>query len=278
MSTTASASQSVVPVLRPSSKGAVAAQRLTRAGASPSPVAVDKGDLKSAPSAPDAKGQLETIHDELEDLRLRRQQLEERRVRLLAASIPPSRPAGQVEGCASCHVSAISHAKKESHGSAHPTVNESRRTNTSVSRTSSVARRHPLGSAGLSHLKVNEASIVSEKIRREQLHHDPYFQLKEAMKKATQEDTMCAIGSFLLEDSSKVYTFGRERRFRPLVGEKGNYYLGTDMEIEQSMNHRPTRSRSANVTPTVYSGTPGPGAYTPRYGKLSKPSILTLYQ
>ncbi|EPY39145.1 hypothetical protein AGDE_02879 [Angomonas deanei] len=117
----------------------------------------------------------------------------------------------------------------------------------------------------------NMEPIPSEKQRRERLHHSSYYLLKESLRDAAKEDSMCQIGSFLLEDSSKIYTFGRERRFRPLVGHNGKYYLGADVEAQQGAVRGTPGRRSQSVSNT----TPGPGAYTPRYGKLSKPSILT---
>jgi hypothetical protein len=131
-------------------------------------------------------------------------------------------------------------------------------------------------------------TIPSEKERRERISHSVYLEMKEEMKKAWQHDSTLIGGYFGMNDNPHNCTFSRERRFVPLCGTKGAYYLGTDvLEMQRKAKvgdnqHLTAGSRGrsgcnvvSNWNDSRGGGAPGPGAYTPRYQKLASPSILT---
>ena len=130
--------------------------------------------------------------------------------------------------------------------------------------------------------------IPSEKERREAVARTVYLEMKEEMKRAWAHDSTLVGGFFGLNDNPKASTFSRERRFVPLCGTKGAYYLATDVlemqrkakELEAQNLTAGSRGRSgcnvvSNWNDSRGGGAPGPGAYTPRYQKLASPSILT---
>ncbi len=131
-------------------------------------------------------------------------------------------------------------------------------------------------------------TIMSEKERREHVSRTVYLEMKEEMKKAWQHDSTLIGGYFGLTDNAHNSTFSRERRFVPLCGTKGTYYLATDVQEMQRKakagdnQHLTAGSRGrsgcnvvSNWNDSRGGGAPGPGAYTPRYQKLASPSILT---
>jgi hypothetical protein len=112
--------------------------------------------------------------------------------------------------------------------------------------------------------------------------------MKEAMKRSWEHDSCLVGGSFLVRDNPHNTTFPRERRFGHLPNQKGMYYLATDVEIMQenaraekrryltvSSRGRPGCNVRSNWNDSKGGCAPGPGAYTPRFQKVSKPSILT---
>ncbi|PWV15392.1 hypothetical protein C3747_29g223 [Trypanosoma cruzi] len=129
--------------------------------------------------------------------------------------------------------------------------------------------------------------IPSEAERLKSLKKNVFREMKESMRNDWKRDSVLVMGSFLLEDNPRVGTFGRERRFIPVQNYKGVYHLSTDLELMQRQKNKLITSGTAsrrgeqgmnisNHWNDLYcSGPPGPGAYTPRYGKLAKPSVLT---
>ncbi len=129
--------------------------------------------------------------------------------------------------------------------------------------------------------------IPSEKERREQHVRDIYREMKDAMRKSWESDSTLVGGFFAQPDNPRNSTFGRERRFTTLPGTKGQYHLATDVEEMQkgakalkgrhltaSSRGRPGCNVQSNWNDSKGGAAPGPGAYTPRYQKLSKPSVL----
>lgn len=73
---------------------------------------------------------------------------------------------------------------------------------------------------------------------------------KSRPKLDVNEEPLYQSGSFLVEDVPCVYSFGREKKFTPIIRDRSVYFF--------DCSHSSTRR------------TPGPGSYTPRYAKLSK--------
>lgn len=133
----------------------------------------------------------------------------------------------------------------------------------------------------------HDKTIPDEKARRELLPNNSYREMKEAMKDSWYHDSTLVGGYFLQPDVKRISTFGRERRFMPLQGQKGLYHLSTDiikMQAEAKefrRKHLSVANRgkkgcniSSHWNDSVGGGAPGPGAYTPRYQKAAAPSIL----
>lgn len=130
--------------------------------------------------------------------------------------------------------------------------------------------------------------IPTESERRQRLKKNMYYEMKEAMKASWECDTTTVGGWFLLKDTSKIPTFSRERKFTPIVGQKGLYYLGSDMvKLQKKAKSRNREycglhnrgATGCNVNShwndPVGGVAPGPGAYTPRFQKLAPPSVLS---
>nr|CCD14946.1 unnamed protein product [Trypanosoma congolense IL3000] len=124
--------------------------------------------------------------------------------------------------------------------------------------------------------------IPSEKERKMSGPRNAHVEMKEAMRRSWSQDSMLVIGDFLLEDKPRTCTFGRERRFLPLRERPELYYLGTDMELMiRNKNVKPPTRGEIAKNPAYHwytcacHGTPGPGAYTPRYSKVTKPTRRT---
>lgn len=250
-----------------------------------------------------ARLELRLIHEELETLRCRREDLERRRRQLFAVSIPP-RPASIHRGsggpstrykpltvtdrlldsvpspisvprdnyrylASSCQL----HTDGAARG--HRSCEGSVWSHTS-SRTGPDSDSRARRSASSSCPSVNALfakKIPLERERRRRLKETPHLVMKNSMRQAAEEDSALIMGDFLPENQSKAYTFGRERRFMPVIGQRGSYYLATDVALAQD-RARMVTSRKDLTLYDDFSGTPGPGAYTPRYSKVSKPSPL----
>lgn len=245
--------------------------------------------------------QLMAIHDELTRLRALREQLEQRRRQLLAASIAPRPSAGSRCNSANgwLHGPTPRLSRSQNHSDAHsqtrlPSPIALSRTGymhpTSSSRMHLggrpfSARESSCGGSSVRHRQGRAASpnyctalkfadtIPSEQARRDDLRETPHLVMKKAMRRSADSDSMLVIGDFLLEDNSKVYTFGRERRFMPLVRQRGNYCLATDTALAQDAV-RQAKATNIRTAAAPIDATPGPGAYTPRFNKVSKPSAL----
>lgn len=120
----------------------------------------------------------------------------------------------------------------------------------------------------------NGGSIASELACRRRPATTPHLTLKHALQMATKDDSTLVMGDFLLEDNPRVCTFGRERRFRPLVERLGWYYMASDAAAERGSRGRQRPSAGWQTAVTLSDETPGPGAYTPQYNKASRPSRL----
>ncbi|ESL07418.1 hypothetical protein TRSC58_04892 [Trypanosoma rangeli SC58] len=208
--------------------------------------------------------QLLDIQKELEALQQRRAVLEEQRKVLLSGC-------NSTASVSAMQCTVLSHeAPSDAAGC----------TRTHPTRNSSV--RHP-GPSSID----NSCRIPSETERLRLLRKNIFREMKDSMRNSWERDSALVMGSFLLEDNPHAGTFGRERRFVPVQNIKGTYYLGTDLELMQRQKNafmaNATASqrgrRGMNVSnhwnDLHCNGPPGPGAYTPRYGKLAKPSILT---
>ncbi|ORC93804.1 uncharacterized protein TM35_000016810 [Trypanosoma theileri] len=192
--------------------------------------------------------QLLSIQKELEALKQRRIALEEQRKKLLSS-------------CGSTTADSITHNNTQL-----TRANSSRAVDRSV----------------YSH----SSRIPSEAERLRNMKKNVFSEMKESMRKSWERDSALVMGTFLVEDNPRACTFGRERRFVPIADHKGHYYLSTDMELMQAQKNKMLNNitassrggRGMNVSnhwnDLKCSGPPGPGAYTPRYGKLAKPSIL----
>lgn len=255
-----------------------------------SPVAVPPSNLTAhaslsggglATEDTSVKDQLAVIHAELARLKARREALEAQRRKLLAANLPPREKASagsapplapsQAQGGAPPVFSTVS-ATASSSGTGlgvPPRPQMHALSRVSSSSRGGQQRRSMLQST--STLEQSLAPIPSERDRRLAQQPTPQLVMKNAMREAVYHDSTCLMGDFLLEDNSQVYTFGRARRFMPVVGQRGKYYLSTEMEVSQQ-EKRVAERRGVAITSHE---SPGPGAYTPRYNKVSKPSVLT---
>lgn len=208
-----------------------------------------RGPESGASSAAEGSARLVEIQEELEALARRRAALEEQRRKLLSGR---GDGAGDSAGCR--------HAQARRTGSA-PLVDQS--------------------------VTNHSSRIPSEAERLGALKKSVFREMKESMRRSWEHDSSLVMGSFLLEDNPRASTFGRERRFIPIMDQKGPYYLGTDLELMQKHKNQlitsVTASRRGERGMNISShwndlkcvGSPGPGAYTPHYNKVSKPSILT---
>lgn len=218
----------------------------------------------------DYESQLIAIHKELNLLQQRRDRLEEQRQRLLQNTAPSSS-----QWSSGFNASSRSNGQHRTAGRKVPSSSgltspphASRSSSVTANSLAAVGHRSHIDPLVLS----QERTILSEEERRREQQPTPFRTMKTAMREATQKDSTCLMGSFLLEDNPRVCTFGRERRFRSLVGQRGKYYLSNDVGLEQFYNHeRGHGGRQIAAQLRHYDDTPGPGAYTPRYGKLSNP-------
>lgn len=180
------------------------------------------------------RSELAEVMDAQQVLQERRLVLEERRRTLLEASIPP------------CHhrrrsASAMGSGRMQTHGlscaEGRPAGKQS----------SAAPSQRPFG---------DRTEFLSETARRREQPNNACMVAKRAMQSSYNRESCCVMGDFLLEDNARVYTFGRAPRFVPIVGRQGAYHLRGTRPLDPSGGT---------------DGTPGPGAYTPRYNKASKP-------
>lgn len=217
------------------------------------------------------------IQLELELLKERRRALERQRKLLLRGAGPDQLQQSMGDGRrpTSRNVSPVPNAIHTS-----STRSSSARSNRSGSRSA--------GRSGSQPSAMDQKQFIpSERDRREHLAKNVYYEMKEAMRRSWQHDSTLVGGYFGLQDNV-TSTFGRERRFTPLPGQKGSYHLATDTEEMQRAAHqlrqrhltassrgRPGCNVQSNWNDSRGGCAPGPGAYTPRFQKVAKPSILT---
>ncbi|KAG5468444.1 hypothetical protein LSCM1_02424 [Leishmania martiniquensis] len=214
---------------------------------------------------------LDAIRRELEELRRRREQLEAQRKELLEGIHEPA--VGQKAECSSSSIS--THARlNRAHSTPGLTSAQPRSEMESLTAHSGLHtnRKHRCkriypDTFALAYLN----PIPSEEERRRALKVTPQLTVKNALRSAAQQDSTLLMGDFLLEDNPHTCTFGRERRFRPLLGQKGNYFLSADFAIDERIRRRQADSSMSLIRSGNTYQTPGPGAYTPRYKKLSRP-------
>ncbi|KEG11363.1 hypothetical protein DQ04_02701020 [Trypanosoma grayi] len=215
-------------------------------------------------SETETSAQLVDIQKELEALKQRRMVLEEQRRKIFS----------------SCGSSASANGAQSTIWSQRAANDTSSRNCTQVTRGSSGRR---LDRSSVDH----SCRIPSEAERLKTIKTNVYREMKDSMRKSWEHDSALIMGSFLADDNPRACTFGRERRFVPIVDQKGQYYLSTDVEAMSRRKNQATDchtvsrrgERGMNISnhwnDLQCSGPPGPGAYTPRYGKLAKPSVLT---
>lgn len=226
---------------------------------------------------------LTEIQLELELLKERRRALEQQRRLLLEA--PPAPPTAASHAAAGHPNSSFNTSGAAGQRGSSPSSARSQSTNRSRSGPTGRSRSETGRSvSAMNHHRV----LPSEKQRRDQLQPNIYQQMKEAMRRSWDHDSTLVGGCFNVRDNPQNSTFGRERRFLPVNGTKGTYFLATDVQhMQQSakegrQRHLTASSRGgpgcnvqSNWNDSRGGAAPGPGAYTPRYQKLAKPSILT---
>jgi hypothetical protein len=228
-----------------------------------------RGDTHVASQLGDSH--LTEIQLELELLKERRRALEQQRKMLLRG------------GAAAEH---NRYSSSRSHSGTSPPQAAQTSTRSSSARSNRSLNRSENNSRSTSAMDQRQF-IPSERERREHTVRDIYREMKEAMRKSWETDSTLVGGFFTQPDNPRNSTFGRERRFTPLSGTKGQYHLATDVEAMQklakerkarhltaSSRGRPGCNVQSNWNDSKGGAAPGPGAYTPRYQKVSKPSIL----
>ncbi|RHW72753.1 hypothetical protein DPX39_040010300 [Trypanosoma brucei equiperdum] len=198
----------------------------------------------------DTAKQLSDIQKKLNDLKQRREELEEQRRRILGSSDQSSSRPRSLRG---------------------PTQNRRRHSQPSQRTLPLRPPRPPISDHSI--------RIPNEKERQQTAQRTPYLEMKESMRRSWSRDSSLVMGSFLMEDNPRARTFTRERRFIPPPECNGIYFLGTEMELMiRNKNVAPSqRSGRRDNTPYRWNDiidgvTPGPGAYTPLFSKVSKPS------
>lgn len=216
-------------------------------------------------SVPASTGELDGIRRELDELRRRRAALEAHRQRLLEESHASVHAGKSGSGAAS--------AIHSPHGGTQAVWSTSGLTSTYHMSEQGSASNSPRRQQRCmdSTVLANMSAIPSEESRRRHLRPTAQLEMKSAMRDATMHDSTLLMGGFLLEDNPHTCTFGRERRFRPVVGQKGKYYLSTEVGVEQLLNRGDVIPATQQRMERHSGGTPGPGAYTPRYSKVSRP-------
>lgn len=177
----------------------------------------------------------------------------------------------------------LEHRRKQLEQKRRELEEQSRRA--SMTSTSEHSANRPRSASRLSVMSLDHGSYIpSERERVARLPKDTYFEMKEAMKAAWEHDSTLVGGFFNPKDNPRNCTFGRSRRFTPIVGMTGQYYLSTDViEMQEQAKSRQRKHYSVanrgKVGCNVNShwndpkggSAPGPGAYTPRYQKLAPP-------
>lgn len=241
----------------------------------PLPLACGAGGLATRCNSTHAKKELQphldAIHRELEELKQRRDRLEAQRKELLEGrhEHAEGQRAGYISGNVSTHAGVA-----RSHSTSGLTFAHPRSDMESLTACSGLHAPHERYSKSVcqdSAVLANMKPILSETERRRLLKATPHLTVKNALRTAAQHDSTLVMGSFLLEDNPHTCTFARERRFRPLLGHKGKYFLSTDVAVDQCTNRSHTNVTALLSALGSSSQTPGPGAYTPRYSKLSRP-------
>ncbi|CUG89688.1 Hypothetical protein, putative [Bodo saltans] len=230
-----------------------------------------RGDIHMASQLGDSH--LTEIQLELELLKERRRALEQQRKMLLRGG-----------GVAAEH---NRYSSSRSHSGNSPQQAVQTSTRSSSARSNRSFNRSENNNSRSTSAMDQRQFIPSERERREHTVRDIYREMKEAMRKSWETDSTLVGGFFAQPDNPRNSTFGRERRFTPLSGTKGQYHLATDVEEMQksakerkgrhltaSSRGRPGCNVQSNWNDSKGGAAPGPGAYTPRYQKLSKPSIL----
>ncbi|KPA82513.1 hypothetical protein ABB37_03565 [Leptomonas pyrrhocoris] len=225
--------------------------------------------IASDASSAEVRPQLAAIRRELDVLKQRRAALEAQRSALLNEKLHPSRDKKSDGYNTSSPISTPRglHASWSAGGLTGTRRHCEEGTFAAASTSHSTSRHRYVDSTVLA----NMSEIPSERRRQRHLTQTPELGVKVAMREAAKHDSTLLMGDFLPEDNPHACTFGRERRFRSVVGQHGQYYLSTDVGVEQLLNRD-------HVDPVMYQRvaprhdqTPGPGAYTPRYCKVSRP-------
>lgn len=248
---------------------------ITTAASRNASAALDQSPIPQAASRIGTIGnnsQLTEIQMELELLKERRRALEQQRKLL-------------IRGTDSAAAAADQTTSRSNTPGAHNHHHNSTRSSSAISHRSRSRSSRSQSTSAMD----QKQFIPSEKERREHLAHNIYLEMKESIRRSWQTDSTLVGGFFQTSDNPKNCTFGRERRFRPLQGQKGPYHLATDVLEMQRVAHEAknggrylTASSRGRPGCNVQSSwndpkggcAPGPGAYTPRYQKTSKPSIL----
>ncbi|GET92464.1 hypothetical protein, conserved [Leishmania tarentolae] len=241
----------------------------------PLSLAVSGGNANTRSSSTNEQSKLQpdldAIRRELEELKQRREQLERQRKELLEGKYKHTEgPRGRcISSRASTHAGiGMSHSAS---GLTLAHIRSEVGLLTADAGVNAAHESHSRSSYRDSLVLSNMKTIPSEKERRRLLKATPHLAAKDALRTAAQHDSTLLMGSFLLEDNPHTCTFARERRFRPLLGQKGKYFLSSDLAIDQCINRNHPNATTALNAFESSSQTPGPGAYTPRYSKLSRP-------
>ncbi|KPI88226.1 hypothetical protein ABL78_2650 [Leptomonas seymouri] len=225
--------------------------------------------IATAASCTGVRPEVDVIRRELDELKRRRADLEAQRKKLLEGQggmRREKRNSGYDTDCKTysrdgpngvCCTSGFTTAHRHSGEGSAVTMCTSR----------STSRHGYADSTVLANLSV----IPSEKSRRQRLKQTPELGMKTAMSDAAKHDSTLLMGSFLPEDNPRGCVFGRERRFRAVVGQRGKYYLSTDVGLEQQLSRASLDARTYERVAKRYDQTPGPGAYTPLFSKVSRP-------
>ncbi|CAJ1007987.1 hypothetical protein Q4I28_003300 [Leishmania naiffi] len=213
---------------------------------------------------------LDVIHRELEELKRRRERLEAQRKELLQGKrgSAEGQRSGWISGSVSTHAGAARTNSTPGLTGTHPRSEMESLVACPASHGS--RERHSKSSHHDSLLLAGLRPIPSEQERRRRLKATPHLAIKNALRDAAQQDSTLLMGTFLLEDNPHTCTFSRERRFRPLLGQSGKYFLSTDFSVDQCFNRSHAHAATSLKAWGSSSQTPGPGAYTPRYSKLSR--------
>lgn len=90
---------------------------------------------------------------------------------------------------------------------------------------------------------------------------------KELLRTSVENEYVCKMGGFLVEDQRHAYSFGHERRFLPVTELHCGMKKKTNLRSDGVLSCEP---RLYYATSALCDDVPGPGAYNPLYSKCSK--------